>query len=150
MTDFLEPNLEVFLEKLNNLASNTDAQWGTMNSQQMVEHLSNSIDLAIGQLETKLAIAEEHVPRALESLLSEKPMPKGYKIEYAPEKPIMRNENLELAIDELSTKWIDFEEYYADNSKAENLHPVYGLLDYTRWLRVHSKHFTHHFEQFGL
>ncbi|MFT5860923.1 MAG: oxepin-CoA hydrolase/3-oxo-5,6-dehydrosuberyl-CoA semialdehyde dehydrogenase [Flavobacteriaceae bacterium] len=150
MADFLEPNLEVFLDKLNDLSSDIPAQWGTMNLQQMIEHLSNSLDLSIGQLETKLSIDEEHVPRAVESLISEKPMPRGFKVAYAPENPVVRNESLELAIDELATKWVDFEEYYMEKSDAKNLHPMYGHLDYTLWLRVHSKHFTHHFEQFDL
>lgn len=121
MTNFLDPNLEVFLEKLNDLTPDISPQWGSMNVQMMIEHLSNSLDLSVGQLETKLSIPEEYVPKALASLLSEKPMPKGYKVDYAPEKPITRNDSLELAIDEFCTKWVDFEEYYRENPKAKKL-----------------------------
>ena len=150
MANFLDANLQVFLEKLNDLSPDTPAQWGTMKLQQMIEHLSNSLDLSMGQLETELSIAEEHLPKTVASLLSDQPMPRGYKIAYAPENPSVRNDSLELAIDEFSTKWVDFEAYYREQSDAKNLHAVYGQLDYALWLRVHSKHFTHHFKQFDL
>ena len=150
MTDFLSPNLEIFLGKLNNLSSDASPAWGSMNPQQMVEHLSNSLDLSIGELEVELSIPEEKVAGAVVVLNSDKPIPKGFKLDYAPENPVLRNEDLDEAIDELTIKWILFEEYFTDNPSATNLHPVYGMLDEKGWLRIHSKHFTHHFLQFNL
>jgi hypothetical protein len=62
----------------------------------------------------------------------------------------LRHEEIELAIDEFLLEWIDFEEHYStDERKTEN-HPYYGPLQYEQWCRLHAKHFTHHFEQFGL
>lgn len=150
MSDFLSPDLETFLVKLNKLSSDAVPAWGAMNAQQMVEHLSTSIDLSIGELEVVLSIPEEKVAGAVEYLNSEKPFPKGFKADYAPENPPLRNEDLDDAIDELTMKWIAFIEYYMDNPTASHLHPVYGMLDEQGWLRVHSKHFTHHFLQFNL
>ncbi|MDG1334044.1 MAG: DUF1569 domain-containing protein [Crocinitomicaceae bacterium] len=150
MSDFLSPDLETFLGKINNLSADTCAEWGVMSAQQMIEHLSNTIDLSTGKIKGVLSIPEDKVERALTYLHSEKPFPKGVKVAYAPEKPKLRNEDLETAIDELTMKWIAFEEYYHDNPEAENMHPVYGVLGYEGWLRIHSKHFTHHFLQFNL
>lgn len=150
MSDFLSPNLETFLGKLNHLTENHSPEWGSMNAQQMVEHLSNSINLSTGELKAELSIPEEKVAKAVEFLHSEKPFPRGFKVDYAPENPPVRNETLEDAIDELAMKWVGFEEYFIDFPEAKNMHPVYGELDYNGWLRVHSKHFTHHFLQFNL
>lgn len=150
MSDFLSPNLETFLGKLNHLTEAHQPEWGTMNAQQMVEHLSNSIDLSTGVLKVDLSIPEEKVAKAVEFLHSENPFPRGFKVGYAPENPAVRNESLDDAIDELAMKWVGFEEYFIDFPEAQHLHPVYGMLDYEGWLRVHSKHFTHHFSQFNL
>jgi len=30
------------------------------------------------------------------------------------------------------------------------IHPYYGPLNHTQWIRLHSKHITHHFTQFEL
>jgi oxepin-CoA hydrolase/3-oxo-5,6-dehydrosuberyl-CoA semialdehyde dehydrogenase len=150
MTDFLEPNLEIFLGKLTHLSTDTSPEWGSMNAQQMIEHLSNSVNLSMGKIETALSIPEDKVAKAVEHLYSDKPMPRGYKASYAPEKPLLRNEELELSIDEFATNWIEFEAYFSENPSAKHLHPVYGILDHSGWLKMHSKHFTHHFEQFGL
>ena len=150
MSEFLSPDLEVFLGKLNHLSAETMPVWGAMNAQQMVEHLSNSLDLSTGVFEVQLSIPEENVARSVEYLYSDKPFPKGFKVDYAPEAPPLRNEDLDDAIDELTLKWIAFVEYYMENPTAQHLHPVYGMLDEKGWLRVHAKHFTHHFLQFNL
>ena len=150
MTDFLSPDLETFLGKLNNLSSDTSPAWGSMNAQQMIEHLSDSMDLSIGELKVELSIPEEKVAGAVTHLHSEKPFPKDFKANYATENTSLRNEDLDEAIDELTMKWILFEEYFTENPNASNLHPVYGMLDEKGWLRMHSKHFTHHFLQFNL
>jgi hydroxymethylglutaryl-CoA reductase len=150
MSPFLSPDLETFLKKLDALTSDTSPEWGAMNAQQMIEHLSNSMDISTGKLTVQLVIPEEMLAKSVEYLHSDKPFPKGFKIEYAPENPPLRNESLDDAIDELSMKWIEFEEHYEVNPTAKYLQPVYGMLDYTGWLRLHSKHFTHHFAQFGL
>ncbi len=150
MSDFLSPDLETLLGKLNGLIPDASPAWGSMNAQQMVEHLSNSLDLSMGVIQGKLSIPEEKVESAVTYLFSEKPFPQDFKANYAPENPTLRNENLDDAIDELTMKWIAFEEHYEENNVSKNMHPVYGMLDFEGWMRVHSKHFTHHFLQFNL
>lgn len=150
MSDFLSPDLETFLRKLNNLSSDTSPEWGSMNAQQMIEHLSNSIDLSMGELKTELSIPEEKVAGAIATLHSEKPFSKNFKVNYAPENPPLRNEDLDEAIDELAMKWLAFEDHYSSSPHANHLHPIFGNLDEKGWLRVHAKHFTHHFLQFKL
>ena len=148
--EFIEPNLEVILQHLEKLSPNAKPGWGEMSAQRMVEHLSESLQMAIGKNTFPLEIPEEKIPRMKEFLLSDKPMAKNVEVPFAKKDEELRNENLELAIDELAENWIDFEDYYFENEGNENLHPYYGPLNYEQWLRLHAKHFTHHFEQFHL
>ena len=147
---FIEPNLEVILQHLENLNAETKASWGEMSAQRMVEHLSDSLQMAIGKNLFSLEIPEDKIPRMKEFLLSDKPMAKNIEVPFAKKDENLRNENLELAIDELAENWIEFEDYYSENEQNENLHPYYGMLNYEQWLRLHAKHFSHHLEQFGL
>lgn len=147
---FIEPKLDVFLEKLSQLSSDARPLWGKMNAQQMVEHLSDSLDIAVGEKRFKLQTPEDKIDEALKHLNSSDPMPKNFKVNYAtPDAPI-RNEEIELAIDELAVKWIRYEETFYNDKTLKTLHPVYGELDFEHWQKMHSKHFTHHFKQFGL
>lgn len=149
--NYIEPTLEEVLKALEDLNAETTPLWGSMNAIRMVEHLSDSVELATGRLgDFKLTIPEDKVEKAQGFLKSEHPLPKNFQVEFAtPETPI-RNENISDAIDELSMKWAAFEEYFESNPELTTLHPSFGFLDYELWLQVHRKHFTHHFQQFGL
>jgi hypothetical protein len=148
--EFIEPNLEVILQNLEKINADSTPLWGGMSAQRMVEHLSDSLQMAIGKSSFSLEIPEDRIPRMKEFLLSDKPMAKNIVVPFAKKDEKLRNENLEIAIDELAENWIEFEDYYSENEGNENLHPYYGPLNYEEWLRLHSKHFTHHFEQFNL
>lgn len=148
--EFIEPNLEIILQHLEKLNIDSTPIWGGMTAQRMVEHLSDSLQMAIGENTFQLEIPVDKIPRMKEFLLSDKPMAKNIEVPFAKKDEVLRNENLELSIDELAENWIEFEEYYSENQGSENLHPYYGMLNYEQWLRLHAKHFTHHFEQFNL
>lgn len=147
---FIQPDLETILFHLNKLDASSEPLWGQMSAQRMIEHLSDSLQMAIGVGEYQLLIPEEKIEKMQGILASEIPMPKEFKVPFAPEQYTLRNEEIELAIDELVDNWIAFEEYYEINTEAKHLHPFYGELGKESWNRIHSKHFTHHFEQFGL
>lgn len=147
---FIEPNLEFILSHLNKLEESSTPQWGNMSAQRMVEHLSDSLNMAMGNGKHELAIPEEKLPSMLGFLWSEKPMAKNIQVHFAPENYTLRNETMELAIDEFCELWIDFETSYEESPEKISLHPYYGPLDYKGWLRLHAKHFTHHFQQFNL
>jgi hypothetical protein len=77
-------------------------------------------------------------------------MAQGIKVPFAPENIPLRNEELELAIDEFVETWLDFEAMYESDPTLKHSHPFYGPLDFEQWKRLHAKHLTHHFMQFGL
>ena len=50
----------------------------------------------------------------------------------------------------LNKKLDDFESYHTAHPNAVFVQPRLGKLNYKEWSIFHSKHFTHHFKQFGL
>jgi hypothetical protein len=67
--EFIEPNLEVILQHLEKLSADTTHLWGEMSAQRMVEHLSDSLQMAVGKNTFPLEIPEDRIPRMKEFLL---------------------------------------------------------------------------------
>ena len=147
---FVQADLCAFLEILENLDEKKSASWGKMTPQRMIEHLSDCIYMSCGIGNHELLIPEEKIKGMQAFLYSEKEMLQNILVPFAKENTPLRNTDIELAIDEFTMAWVDFEEMYSEDSKKTALHPYYGNLNYEQWLLLHSKHFTHHFTQFGL
>ncbi len=148
--EFVQADLCAFLEILKNLDEKKSASWGTMTPQRMIEHLSDCIYMSCGIGNHELLIPEEKIKGMQAFLISDKEMPQNIQVPFAKENTPLRNTDIELALDEFTMAWVDFEEMYSEDSKKTALHPYYGNLNYEQWLLLHSKHFTHHFTQFGL
>lgn len=148
--NFVSPTLPAFLAKLEQLNNSSEALWGSMSVQRMVEHLSDSVILSIENKTFKLSIPEDKIERAQQFLLSEHPLPKNFTVEFATPDIPERNQNLNEAIEEFKKAWQTFELHYQQNPEAKSLHPSFGYLEYDQWLRMHAKHVTHHLAQFGI
>lgn len=147
---FIEIELETVLPILGKLEPNQQPLWGSMSAQRMVEHLTDLIQMSVGKGDFTIEIPEEKIESMQRFIDSDKPMARGVEVALAPKNWTLRNEELELAIDEFVENWISFEEFFEENPDATTIHPFYGALDEKKWRRMHSKHFTHHFQQFGL
>jgi hypothetical protein len=147
---FIELDITELIPLLDKLDPNTKPLWGNMSAQRMIEHLSDSIRVSSGKDVFPMEIPEDRIERMLAFLDSDKPMAKNIAVSFAPADADLRNEEIELAIDEFLLEWIDFENHFAEDPERTEVHPYYGPLNYEQWLRLHSKHFTHHFEQFSL
>jgi hypothetical protein len=147
---FVQADLCAFLEILENLDEKKSASWGKMTPQRMIEHLSDCIYMSCGIGNHELLIPEEKIKGMQAFLYSDKEMPQNILVPFAKENTPLRNTDIELAIDEFTMAWVDFEEMYSEDPQKTALHPYYGNLNYEQWLLLHSKHFTHHFTQFGL
>ena len=148
--EFVQADLCAFLEILENLDEKKSASWGKMTPQRMIEHLSDCIYMSCGIGNHELLIPEEKIKGMQAFLISDKEMPQNIQVPFAKENTPLRNTDIEIAIDELTMAWVDFEEMYLEDPQKTALHPYYGNLNYEQWLLLHSKHFTHHFTQFGL
>lgn len=148
---FLEPTLESFQKHVSKLKDDTPPLWGSMSAQKMVEHLSDWIDLVMTTGEQfELLIPEEKVPKAQAFLFSEYSLPREFKVKFLPPELDLRNDNVQGAIEEFESKWTKMEAFYEANPDHITLHPNFGRLDHKHVLALHSKHLTHHFQQFGL
>lgn len=147
---FIEIDLETVLSYMNKLQANDQPKWGSMSAQRMIEHLTDTLRIANGKNPQTLLVPEEKLEGMLRFLESDKPMPRDMEVPFAPKNVKLRNEELELAIDEFVDEWLEFESLFGEGSTRTELHPYYGQINYEQWLRLHQKHLTHHFEQFGL
>ncbi len=147
---FIEANIETILAKLASLESTTKPLWGAMSAQRMVEHLTDAVRMSNGKESFELEIPADRIEKMQLFLASDKPMAKNIEVAFAGKDVPLRHSEIELAIDELTEEWCDFEEVYDENPELTNIHPYYGQLNFDQWKRIHAKHFTHHFEQFGL
>ncbi|MEX1192539.1 MAG: DUF1569 domain-containing protein [Brumimicrobium sp.] len=146
---FIESNLEAILPVLDRLTEDKNPLWGSMNAQEMVEHLTDTLKIASGETKQKLLIPEEKITSMQGFLETDKEMARNLEVPFAPKERQLRNESLEDAIDEFVEQWITFEDHFSD-AKTTELHPFYGDLNFKQWNQLNSKHLTHHFKQFGL
>ena len=138
------------LAVLNGLTPNQKPLWGKMNAQEMVEHLSDMLMMSRGMGNFAIDVDAETIARRQQFLSSDKEMAKNIAVPFTKDIIELRNDELELALDEFSDEWMNFTEYYENNPIASVIHPYYGALDFNLWLKMHDKHFMHHFKQFGL
>lgn len=146
----LDISLESILPFLEKLEVQQLPQWGSMSAQRMVEHLTDTLWIACGQNPQSLLVPEEKLPAMQAFLNSDKPMAKNIQVPFALAETPLRNEELELAIDEYVDAWLAFEECYESTPGLTHVHAYYGPLNEEGWRKLHSKHVTHHFEQFCL
>lgn len=147
---FSSIDLSILQEKLRSLQADQVPNWGTMSAQRMVEHLTDAVRLSYLPHSFPLTIPEDKIPRAVAFLESEHPMPKNFRVEFATPETPLRCRNLSDSNEELFETWRAQTIWWEENPNATPLHPSFGNLNRTQWLRVHAKHFAHHFEQFGL
>ena len=147
---FISSDLFISLQQLH---ADAMPKWGKMNAQQMVEHLSDFIDLSVEKIHFPLAVPEEDLPKYKAFLMSEKPFRENTKAPAAVlgENPLpVKLDSLESAILQLKISVADFFAFFAKNPDKKTLHPAFGWLNYEEWLMLHFKHISHHLRQFEL
>jgi len=147
---FIAWDLPEILVRLNKLSPSTTPLWGTFTAQQMVEHLIDGLSMSIGKLKIPLEVSLERAEKSKQFLYSDAPFGHDIKVNFVDINNPMRYDDLDLAIDELSLAFLAFTEYNEVNPDQLHLHPYFGLLTHEEWRLLHQKHFTHHFEQFGI
>ena len=147
---FIETDINIIIDTLSLLKPNDRPEWGIMSSQRMIEHLTDTVNLSFNEHDYSLQLPIDKVEKAQRFIFSEYELPKNFNASFASSNIKLRNESIHEAIIELEESWIDMIEYFKNNPESKTLHPHFGLLNAELWLRLHSKHFTHHFLQFNL
>jgi hypothetical protein len=146
--DFLTTGSFIAIKKL---TPDAPPKWGAMNAQQMIEHLTHFYNVSIEGAPAKLYTPEEHLPKYMEFLMSEKEFRENTKapLELLGDEPLpLKSGSLSEAIQKLKDTVAGFVKFFEEDRKT--LHPVFGRLNYEEWIRLHYKHVVHHLKQFDL
>ncbi|MDR2204934.1 MAG: phenylacetic acid degradation bifunctional protein PaaZ [Flavobacteriaceae bacterium] len=151
---FIELNFELIKKTLNNLTENSAPKWGKMTPQEMLEHLEQGVLSSLGEPEAdKCYTSEDEIEKYQDSLYNHRKMPRDFAAPFLPKDgsfPELKHKNLDAAKASFLENLKRYIIYYKENPAAEHLNFVFGTLNKEMWELLHRKHFTHHFEQFGL
>lgn len=143
---------EPFIEKAKLLHEQSVPLWGKMSAQHMVEHLYLVLKISYGAIRVNVFTQSDKIEQLKKIFLqSDKPFQKNFINPVTGEHLLpLQNKTLFDAVDELNNSITMFNDYYRMNPQALNKHPVFGALNKNEWIIFHNKHFTHHYQQFGL
>ncbi len=139
-------------ELLEKATEQTNAVWGIMKSQNMIEHLATVMQYTNGKKTIAQRTTDDEARMARQALIyTDAEIPQGLKSPLLGEAadPFMFP-GLEEAKKDLNDQLDDFEKYFKNNPDATCVQPRLGPLNHKEWIVFHNKHFTHHFKQFGL
>ncbi len=140
-----------FIPLLEKLKGDEHGQWGKMNAQQMVEHLSGFFKVSTQQIHFPLTTPAEHLPKYREFLMSDKAFRENTKAPVLPEEPLpLQFATMQDAMEDLMKSVDDFFNFFSGNNSRTTLHPAFGELNFDEWVQLHHKHVNHHLRQFGL
>lgn len=149
--------LELYFEQevplhIAKLLPETQPLWGTMNATKMLDHLNDPFKLCTGVYPfPEGSIVEKAEKFKVISLLSDRPLPRGF------DNPLIQLLSKSSDIDheqakkDLQQGYLDFKTHY--KSKGDDYtrpHNIFGYLNYHEWLWFHYKHFSHHLAQFAV
>ena len=140
-----------FLALLKCMDADAKGNWGKMNAQQMVEHVSGFFMVSTNKIHFPLVTPLEHLPKYKEFLRTEKEFRENTRAPVLPEEPMpVKFASLEEAVRELEKEINEFVQKFAEDPNLITQHPVFGDLNFEEWVLLHYKHVVHHAKQFGL
>lgn len=135
---------------LRKLEADTQPEWGGMTAQHMVEHLSVLVHISTGRIKVPPFFDTKQTADMRHAFLDHHhKLPQDLPVPPTGLIPL-RFQNLEEAKEKLLENIGRFFSYYTENPDAVHVHPAFGPLNFQEWLHFHKKHFSYHFEQFGL
>jgi len=140
--------VERALARLERLAPDRRPRWGRLTATGMVEHLSNSLEVAMG-----LRPAAAMVPAFLFPLawaVGRLPLPIPRRLPAAPEFLAARGADFPATVAQLRELLRRFHREVLADPMVRHLHPVFGSLSRLQWAALQDRHLHHHFRQFGL
>ena len=149
---FIELNRENLEKAFSKLTEATQAQWGYMTAQHLVEHFEYFYQMALGTIPGEILITEEMIPKYQNSLWNYKPLPVKFQHPYLKKEVAedLRYGSLQEAKAAFWKSYTEVEAYFRDNPKGKLMVSMFGMLDRYHWYLQNRKHFTHHFQQFGI
>jgi hydroxymethylglutaryl-CoA reductase len=142
---------QIVRTQLFKLNKNSKSIFGSMNAQQMVEHLSAVTQIANGNWDVGVFVSDEKTARRKPFLDTKNELQIGFKASFLAEEPNkLKFNSMQAAIDDLINQVEIFTTIFTKETTRSVIHPFFGELDFDYWKKFQVKHFTHHFKQFGL
>ena len=148
--------LETFLKRragelFRSISADATPLFGKMKPQQMVEHLVESIGHSFGHHAPTLHTPEDKLPGFIQFLRSEKQFKPNTPNALLPADPAPAYLlSYEDALDQLDLSLYRFFDRFSGRESETEMHAFFGPVHYHDWLRMHTKHLTHHLRQFGI
>jgi len=140
-----------FIQLLEQLLPEQRGNWGKMNAQQMVEHMSEYLRIANGKKKMQPVLDEAITQKMYAFMISEKPFRENTPNQLLPEVPLpVKKSSMKEALEELQNEINDFFEVYTNNPDLRNMSPFFGNLNFEEQVHLLHKHAMHHARQFGL
>ncbi len=150
---FVKLDREKIQMQIQSLTQTQKPQFGLMTAQNMLEHLEEFLQMSTGEIPVASSTkTQEELDDLKDWLYGFSPISKGLKykgLEQDHAAPL-KHKNLEQAKDQFMEALTKFQIYFKENPMEQHPHPLFSLLNKEMWELYHQKHFTHHFEQFGL
>lgn len=145
------PNID-FTALRNELNPETPALFGSLNAQQMIEHVSLIYDYVLSNNKIRVLTPVDKIEKVKRAFLwSEGGFKRGITNEFTESLSFKCNlANLALAIDEYEKRHLLVAIAIKENAIFDKTHPIFGLLNIEEWTQFFTKHTWHHFNQFGL
>ena len=142
---------ETLLQRLQNLSLQSEAKFGILTPQHMVEHLTITVKLSAGRIPIPVFEPnEKQLARKQALLFTDIPFPQGVKAPGLPDTLLeLRYPDLETAKAELIKSYEAYHLLFQENPTKHTPHPIFGLLNFDEWELFHAKHMDHHLGQFG-
>ncbi|WP_343485998.1 DUF1569 domain-containing protein [Allomuricauda sp. d1] len=136
---------------LSKLQKDSIPDWGNMTAQQMVEHLIWTFDVSFGKIRVECFTPKNKLTVFKKFLFSDHPTKQNFRnpllVDGLPE---LQHESLGAAIATLKSTIQRFYSIYNTENSKEEIHPIFGTLNFEEWERAHYKHCFHHLQQFDL
>ena len=143
--------LNGYIDHLRKLDPETKGLWGKMIVQQMIEHMTESLQEANGKTSRTIISPIDRLQAMKEFIKSEKEFRPNTKNSMMGETPLpLRNLNVKEAINEIVIELKDFEKYFEKNPESIIVNPFFGELNFEEWIQLIHKHALHHLRQFGV
>jgi oxepin-CoA hydrolase/3-oxo-5,6-dehydrosuberyl-CoA semialdehyde dehydrogenase len=140
-------SLESYLSRL---TADRTPEWGTMSPQFMIEHLIRALRIGRGEEKWEVEVPSERLEKMRDFLYTDRPFPQGVNSVTVQASEDLWYDDLDKAKEAFLEEWDEFQKAFEEEPDKMETHPVFGELDRQGWEQVHRKHFTHHFQQFGL
>lgn len=136
------------LNRINNLSTNSQPQWGKMNVAQMLAHCSLFQDVATGNASTKRSWLGIIIGKFVKPIFyNDKPL--AHNMSTIPTILIVNEKDFETEKENLKQKIIILQNNGPEQCTTQT-HPFFGRLTSEQWGKGLYKHLDHHLKQFGV